>query len=341
MAGKARKKKSYEIISTLLRAFRKERKAKSIGSLKRRFFRTSLGTVILLFAGSLFYLFQPPQIKEEIRYLSHVYWSSNRDVHLDEFAWDLWNLYFARNVVNPEGQVAGDGPVYAGIPQENQTGRRFLQILRNRGYWAGYDEKLRNPAWVAYRLFDVEEAVDTAERPDSFYPDERTLARVQSSDYTGSGFDRGHLAPNSAIARCYGREAQKEPLLLSNSVPHRHALKAGIWKQLEMREAVNYPARFREIRVITGPVFHGNIPKTLPSGIPIPDAFFKIYLDELNGKIRTIAFLFTQDDDGKGSLDKRLCPIDEIEKLTGLDFFPELPEAVQQQLESSTAHGVW
>lgn len=339
----SKKRYSFKVVQALLRAFSKGVKSKGRGSpRKRRFFRSSIAALVLLLCGGLFYLFQPPAIKEEIRYLSRIYWTGKRDIDIDEFAWDLWNLYFARNLVDTDYQAVGESPVFAGIPQEDPLrGRRFLQLLRNRGYWVGYDEKLRNPAWVAYRIFDVSGEVRIQQRPDSFFPDERTLTRVRSEDYTGSGFDRGHLAPNFAIARCYGREAQEETFLMSNIVPQRHALNAGIWKQLEQREAVNYPARFREIWVLTGPVFDRELPRTLPSGIPIPNAFFKIYLDELNGKVRTNAFLFEQDDDGDGSLEKRLCSIATIEQLTGLDFFPELPRDVQQQLESEPAARVW
>lgn len=342
MAGKSKKNSSFAIVSLLLRAFSKGRKSKGRGIRTWRFFRTSLGTVLLLLGGVFFYFFQPTEIKEEIRYLTRTYWAGNRNVRIDEYAWDIWNLYFARNIVELDYKVSGESPIYGGIPRENPLrARRFLQILRNRGYWVGYDEKLRNPAWVAYRLYDLDDEIGIPQRPDSFIPDHRTLARVRSEDYTGSGFDRGHLAPNFAIARCYGREAQEETFLMSNVVPQRHTLNAGIWKQLESREAVNYPARFREIWVITGPVFRNEMPRTLPSGIPIPDAFFKIFLDELNGKVRTTAFLFEQDDDGSGGLEKRLCSIKTIEHLTGLDFFPELHDEAQKQLENEPAARMW
>lgn len=342
MARRSPKNKNpFAVVSTFLQAFFKGRKKKG-SPRKRRFFRISLSTLILLLGGGLFYLFQPAEIQEEIRYLSRIYWTGNRNVRIDEFAWDLWNLYFARNSVESNYQASGESPVYGGIPREDSSrNRRYLQILRNRGYWVGYDEKLRNPAWVAYRLFDVAEEVSIPQRPGSFYPDDRTIARVRSEDYTGSGFDRGHLAPNFAIARCYGREAQEETFLMSNIVPQRHALNAGPWKQLESREAINYPARFREIWVITGPVFRNKRQRTLPSGIPIPDAFYKIYLDELRGSIRATAFLFEQDDDGTGNLEKRLCSIATVENLTGLDFFPDLPKEVQQQLENEPAKRMW
>lgn len=342
MAARSRKKNSFAGFFTRLKGFSKGFQKKGRTRRKWPFPRTSLFTALLLLGGGIFYLFQPPEIKEEIRYLSRIYWTGNRNVSIDEFAWDLWNLYFDRNIVESDYQVSGESPVYGGIPREAPSRkRRFLQLLRNRGYWVGYDEALRNPAWVAYRLFDPTEEVSIPERPDSFSPDERTTARVRSEDYTGSGFDRGHLAPNFAIARCYGREAQEETFLMSNIVPQRHALNAGPWKQLESREAVNYPARFREIWVITGPVFRKKLKRTLPSGIPIPDAFYKIYLDEFNGKVRTTAFLLEQDDDSGVVLEKRLCSITAIEELTGLNFFAELNEDVQKQLKAEPATRMW
>ncbi|HOG51970.1 MAG TPA: DNA/RNA non-specific endonuclease, partial [Lentisphaeria bacterium] len=159
--------------------------------------------------------------------------------------------------------------------------------------------------------------------------------------YTGSGFDRGHLAPNFGIGRCYGPDAQQETFLMSNIVPQRHDLNAGVWKKLELREAINYTGRFQEIWVITGPIFNPELIRELPSGIPIPESFYKIVVDERCGRLRAIAFHFQHDAPALSSLDQALCTIDKLEALTGLDFFPELPSAVQEELERRQPASAW
>ena len=127
---------------------------------------------------------------------------------------------------------------------------------------------------------------------------------------------------------------------MSNIVPQRHALNAGIWKELEQREAVNYTGRFQELWVVAGPVFGGKI-RRMPSGIPIPEKFFKIIVDKQDGKARALAYLMEQGAGEKDELDKCLCDIDAIEKLTGLDFFPALPKEVQEALENKAAARSW
>ena len=163
---------------------------------------------------------------------------------------------------------------------------------------------------------------------------------MRSDDYTNSGYDRGHLAPNYGIALCYGREAQEQTFLMSNIVPQKHGLNAGPWKELEMRAAVNYPARYQEVWVLTGPVF-GAQPKKTKGGVLIPEACYKIMIDETGGKLRAQAFLMPQDIPKGASPKQFLTSIDEIEKRTGIDFFPEIEDEVEKQLESRTADRAW
>jgi endonuclease G len=199
---------------------------------------------------------------------------------------------------------------------------------------------LENPVWVAYRIKDVERLETPAPRPEDFVPDERTAARVSPQAYANSGYDRGHLAPNYAIATRYGVAAQRETFLMSNIVPQRHALNAGAWKEMEMRIATSYPGRFAEIWVFAGPVF-GARPARLPNGTAVPEAFFMIVVDESDGRVRAQAFLWPQETGAGADSDRFLVPIDEVERRTGLDFFPELEGAVETELEAKRGREAW
>ena len=92
-------------------------------------------------------------------------------------------------------------------------------------------------------------------RPEGFFTDPRTAARVESADYSESGYDRGHMAPNYAIGTRYGAAAQEETFKMSNVCPQRHRLNAGLWKDLETKIADNYTGRYGQVWVIDGPVF--------------------------------------------------------------------------------------
>lgn len=134
------------------------------------------------------------------------------------------------------------------------------------------------------------------ERPYSFYIDNRTESKVSHDDYTGSGYDRGHMAPNSAILLNYGQMAQLETFLMSNITPQTSELNRNIWEKLERkaREEISQDdTKNKEIKavyVITGTIFSDN-PEKLESGIPIPSHCYKIfaYQKSYRGTIKALA----------------------------------------------------
>lgn len=233
----------------------------------------------------------------------------------------------------------GEESLYAGQPEQTGDGTEPLTILPNEGFIVGYSDELLNPLWVAYRLFDVP-TLESEDRPANFCTDRRTLARVSHDDYTGSGYDRGHMAPSYGIATRYGREAQLETFQMSNVIPQTPKINRQLWKDLEMRVAEKYGLFFSDVWVITGPVFEGEI-ETMASGVPIPTAYYKIMVDEHKGKLRALAFLVSKDTPDFTRIRKCLVSIDEVEELTQLDFFPELPDEMEKELESEKPSRLW
>ncbi|NCB37681.1 MAG: DNA/RNA non-specific endonuclease [Erysipelotrichia bacterium] len=214
-----------------------------------------------------------------------------------------------------------------------------LIMLKNIAYYCGYSDDRRNPLWVAYRL-DATHSGEKLKRPKGFKMDIRTLSRIEPDVYSKSGYDRGHMAPNSAIATRYGRDAQLETFLMSNIVPQSPELNRKVWQRLEKLED-EYASRYDTIWVITGPVFDEHI-QQIDKHVEIPDAFYKIIFDEEKGNLRPpMAFLIHQTVTGKEYLDHFLTSIDEIEKLTGLDFIAPLNDEVENRLEAITPNRLW
>jgi len=127
---------------------------------------------------------------------------------------------------------------------------------------------------------------------------------------------------------------------MSNITPQLHALNAGLWKELEMKIATSYPARYAEVWAIVGPVFGANPPR-LPGGVLVPEAFFAILVDEHEGKLRTFALLIPQDAAPSNDVARFLTTIDEIERRTQLDFLPELDDVSENEIERVRAARVW
>lgn len=228
--------------------------------------------------------------------------------------------------------------VYAGQPKPMPSFPYQVHVLTNIGYLVGYCEERKDPVWVGYRLFKVSN-MQAPKRPSEFMIDARTSARVVSSDYTGSGYDRGHMAPNYAIAVCYGPEAQLQTFLMSNIIPQRSKLNRGIWNNLEKMEIRNYAQELEEIWVLTGGIFEGN--EHLASGVNIPSACYKIIVDEQNGNPRILAFIIGQNINGAEDFTNFLTSVDMIEQKTGLDFLSDLPDEVENRMEAQVAGRLW
>ena len=158
---------------------------------------------------------------------------------------------------------------------------------------------------------------------------------MRHESYRGSGFDRGHMAPNFLIGTRYGPEAQRATFLLSNVAPQRPQLNQGSWQRLEAVEADRFAPNSRVLWVVVGPVFDENPPRFSPEWIAIPRAFFRIFWGEdEEGRRRALAFLMPQDTPPQADLRAYLTTVRAIEQATGIDFFPDLPTQEQERLET-------
>jgi endonuclease G, mitochondrial len=215
-----------------------------------------------------------------------------------------------------------------------------IQLLQNIGYVSGYDEIRKNPAWVCYQIFK-DEIEKGPKRPSRFRVDSRTKSKVSHDDYTHSGYDRGHMAPNYAIALRYGVEAQNQTFLMSNIVPQSPDLNQGPWRELEEAIGLHYANDYGEVWVITGPIYDSSV-EVLKSGVEIPDAFYKIVIDQLSdGQWRALAFIMPQTIDRKANFPNYLESIDEIERVSGFDFMSEFDDGLEARLESQKSVRVW
>ena len=232
---------------------------------------------------------------------------------------------------------------FAGLPRSS----RPVTVLRNSVFIVGYDEARKCPLWVVYRV-DGPPRHETLERPSRFRIDDRTRARVSHDAYTNSGFDRGHMAPNYAIYSRHGREAQLETFLMTNVCPQTPDLNRRRWNELEQRVAGpaaagrSWAERYLAVWVVTGPIFDDD-PTHLPSGVEIPDAFYKILLEICDSRheLRSLAFILPNAPRVDGALESFLVSIAEVESRTGLDFFHMLDDDLERALESVRAPALW
>lgn len=212
--------------------------------------------------------------------------------------------------------------------------------LNQKGFVIGYSDVYKNPLWVAYRVRG-KNLYKNYNRYRFFSADKRTHSRVEYYDYSGSGYTRGHLAPASTLYYSFGEDAMRETFLMSNIVPQKYAINAGVWATLEQKERNLAQKIGQEILVISGPIFD-NHKESLQkcsrkyktcrdTGIEIPDQFYKIILfpdiksKNISNKTSPKALAFIVDHRSQErDLRKFLVSIDRIEELVKINFFPQL-----------------
>ncbi|MFZ2959079.1 MAG: DNA/RNA non-specific endonuclease [Candidatus Ozemobacteraceae bacterium] len=228
--------------------------------------------------------------------------------------------------------------VFAGFPRSTAATSTW-KPLHNKAYAVGFSETRREPLWVSYRLDRVVNP-EPLPRPSRFDSDSRVRNPVNTKEYAKTGFDRGHLAPNSAIAKRYGVEAQEETFLMTNIIPQRPDLNRKLWEHIERMED-KYANVYGRVFVITGPIFDAKRENIENSNLEIPDECYKIIVDEEAGGYRILAYRIPQSVEGKESPDEFLTCVDVLEAATGLDFFTAIPSSTQELLESQVATASW
>lgn len=240
--------------------------------------------------------------------------------------------------------AAGDAMLFAGEPVPNGTAA--LLVLDNPGFRVGYSPAHRQPLWVGFRAESVRGKARLGRRPDRFTPDARVPDPVGSRDYLSgkaeADLTRGHLAPNYLIGKLHGRAGQLATFLMSNISPQSRRLNELVWQRLEEAEVDVVAPALGPLFVLTGPVF-GPSPRTLrKSGVAVPEAFYRIWVDVLpSGEARALAFIVPQQVCGAEPLSSFLATVDEIEQRTQLDFHAPLDDAVEAALEASRDTGGW
>lgn len=239
---------------------------------------------------------------------------------------------------------ARDAMSFMGVPKALEvSSTTWTRIFRNRAYMVGYSDLRGNPLWVVYKLTLPQKNAPHLKRPENFSSDWRNFGMIDSGDYTSSGYDRGHMAPNRAIALLYGKEAQYETFLMTNITPQKPSLNQKLWQTLEEIELEEFTQKFHEVWVYTGPLFDRQTVHLKHSRfVEVPDAFYKIYVGISNdGKMEAIAFIVPQNAKATDSIEKYSVSIDEVERRSGFDFFHLLDDPTEENLEKKIETHHW
>lgn len=215
------------------------------------------------------------------------------------------------------------------IPR-NLTDRKE-RILKRTGYTLSYNSFYKTPNWVAWEL-TRKETEGKAERYDKFLPDpDLPEPRVEHSDYTRSGYDRGHMAPAADMK--WSKKAMQESFYMSNICPQNQKLNRDDWGDLE-DACRKWARKYGTVYIACGPIYDKSKPERIGKHqVAVPDRFFKVVL--INNRKNPIAMGFVFPNAAHHQkLEKYMSSVDDVEKATGLDFFSRLPDSIENRIEA-------
>ena len=198
-----------------------------------------------------------------------------------------------------------------------------------------YSNNHRQAEWVAYELSKENLEKEEFRRPATFKTDKRIEAefQVKHDDYSSTDFDRGHLA--AAADFSWSRDGIETTFFTTNISPQEPKFNRGIWKQLESHVR-GWAIQYEHLYVVTGPILTERAKKRFPKEknyIAVPQRYYKVLLNYIDDKPIAIGFIL-KNEDSQEHLSTFVVSIDEIEKITGIDFFSELPDNLEKELEA-------
>lgn len=244
---------------------------------------------------------------------------------------------------SPENNVDGKRgeakyKVSSGLEVPGKLTDRPEQILKRVAYTASYNSDLRIPNWVAWQLTGAHTEGKNKRAGVKFQEDtDVPLPRAVDFDYVRSGYDRGHLCP-SADNR-WDATAQEQSFLLTNVCPQDHNLNVGDWHELE-NLCRKWAKTYGSIYIVAGPVLLKGKHKAIGKNkVTVPEAFFKVVLC-MEGEPKAIGFIY-RNESGNRPKSYYVNTIDDVERITGIDFFPALPDNVEKAVEATCNLEEW
>lgn len=212
------------------------------------------------------------------------------------------------------------------------------QILKRTGYVASYNKTTLLPNWVAWHL-TAERTEGSAKRSGVDFAEDTEVPEPRATDwdYYNSGYDRGHMCP--AADNKWSKKAMEESFLFTNMCPQNGNLNRGDWNEMEMA-CRKWAKKYGDLYIVCGPILYKGKHKTIGKNkVVVPEAFFKVVL-RTGDNPQAIGFIY-KNTSGNRPKDSYVNTVDEVERITGIDFFPSLPDNVEKNVEATADIANW
>lgn len=211
------------------------------------------------------------------------------------------------------------------------------QIVKHTYYTLSYKEKYEQAEWVFYNLKKEYLKNNNFKRP-YFVEDPKVTTRSADwRNYKNSGYDKGHLCPAGDMD--FDKQAYDDTFFTSNISPQDHEFNSGIWNRLEQKTRY-WAAQFDGLYVVTGGVLKDYNKNIGSEKVAVPNSFYKILFHHSKGNYKMIAFLIPNKKSDRPLYDYVIA-VDELEKMTGIDFFHKLEDSIENKLEKRADYESW
>lgn len=217
-------------------------------------------------------------------------------------------------------------------------------------YSAEYDTSKKHARWVAFKFFDLTAEVNVNRSPDDSFtadPSLNTNYQRTRSDFGAKGFDRGHLC--ASADRLYSQEANLQTFYYTNMSPQKNSFNTGVWQSLE--NLTRTWGRSNTLRDTLYVVKGGTIDKEEQiwkyidndKSKPVPKYYFMAFLNKKGDRYKGIAFWLDQTVSypTNAKLANYAISIDQLEELTGIDFFTNLNDNLEKAIEQQLQIDAW
>lgn len=210
-------------------------------------------------------------------------------------------------------------------------------VKEYEGFTIDFNPKNKTPNYVAWILHGHETEGATS-RSNKFWTDNELEGCPETRDYSHSSYDRGHMCP--AGEQKWSDEAMHHSFVMANICPQKHELNTGAWKTLEDKERI-WAKRDSAIVIVAGPIYEPSDNETIgKNNVRVPSAFFKVLLAPFAEPMRAIGFVYPNMK-CEGNMQAYAVSVDDIEKITGFDFFSALPDDIEDNIEAVVSFKDW
>lgn len=212
------------------------------------------------------------------------------------------------------------------------------QVVHHDYYSLSYNEDYENAEWTAYSLSPKQISSQQIERPYFIRDPEVKTKSAHYKNYYPNGYEKGHLVPAADMR--FDIDAFDDTFYTSNVSPMDHYFNSGIWNNLE-KQVRYWVKRYGKLYIVTGGILQPGLERIGREKVAVPDYFYKVILDYKNPKKPRIIGFIIPHKGIEADLRDFVVPVDSIEKQTGIDFFPTLPDDIENKIEAEKHPEQW